>query len=143
LAVGGAGSQEPIVDAIALQVHQFAAGPARPKLDAGRHSAELRLNVEIADPRHHARIAPDAHLHAARATSWSASTIAPMVALAVGGIQYRFRCSSFRRDRYGRLRLRPRQYAGYAPRVILRATHEGALDHCSLADLKRFALDLA
>ena len=30
--------------------------------------------------------------------------------------------------------------AGYAPRVVLRATHEGALDHCSLADLKRFAL---
>jgi uncharacterized protein (DUF2237 family) len=25
----------------------------------------------------------------------------------------------------------------------LRATHEGALEHCSLADLKRFALDLA
>jgi uncharacterized protein (DUF2237 family) len=33
--------------------------------------------------------------------------------------------------------------AGCAPRVVLRATHEGALDHCSLADLKRFALDLA
>ena len=30
-----------------------------------------------------------------------------------------------------------------APRVILRATHEGALAHCSLADLKRFAIDLA
>jgi uncharacterized protein (DUF2237 family) len=27
--------------------------------------------------------------------------------------------------------------------VVLRATHEGALDHCSLADLKRFAVDLA
>jgi hypothetical protein len=27
--------------------------------------------------------------------------------------------------------------------VVLRATHEGALEHCSLADLKRFALDLA
>jgi len=25
----------------------------------------------------------------------------------------------------------------------LRATHEGALDHCALADLKRFAVDLA
>jgi hypothetical protein len=25
----------------------------------------------------------------------------------------------------------------------LRATHEGALVHCSLADLKRFAVDLA
>ena len=33
--------------------------------------------------------------------------------------------------------------AGQAPRVVLRATHEGALDHCSFADLKRFALDLA
>ena len=30
-----------------------------------------------------------------------------------------------------------------APRVVLRATHEGALAHCSLADLKRFAIDLA
>ena len=26
--------------------------------------------------------------------------------------------------------------------MVLRATHEGALDHCSLADLKRFALAL-
>ncbi len=33
--------------------------------------------------------------------------------------------------------------AGKAPRVVLRATHEGALSHCSLADLKRFAVDLA
>jgi len=33
--------------------------------------------------------------------------------------------------------------AGRAPRVALRATHEGALEHCSLADLKRFAVDLA
>jgi uncharacterized protein (DUF2237 family) len=33
--------------------------------------------------------------------------------------------------------------AGHAPRVALRATHEGALDHCALADLKRFAVDLA
>src|SRR4029434_1388926 len=30
-----------------------------------------------------------------------------------------------------------------APRVVLRATHEAALAHCSLADLKRFAVDLA
>ena len=30
-----------------------------------------------------------------------------------------------------------------APRVVLRATHEGALAHCALADLKRFAVDLA
>ena len=33
--------------------------------------------------------------------------------------------------------------ANQAPRVVLRATHEGALAHCSLADLKRFAVDLA
>ena len=33
--------------------------------------------------------------------------------------------------------------ASRAPRVVLRATHEGALTHCSLADLKRFAVDLA
>jgi uncharacterized protein (DUF2237 family) len=33
--------------------------------------------------------------------------------------------------------------AGYALRVVLRATHEGALDYCSLADLKRLAVDLA
>ncbi|MEZ5889014.1 MAG: DUF2237 domain-containing protein [Xanthobacteraceae bacterium] len=33
--------------------------------------------------------------------------------------------------------------AGQAPRVVLRATHEAALSYCSLADLKRFAVDLA
>lgn len=33
--------------------------------------------------------------------------------------------------------------AGQAPRVVLRATHEDALNYCSLADLKRFAVDLA
>ncbi len=33
--------------------------------------------------------------------------------------------------------------AGHAPRVVLRATHETALTYCSLADLKRFAVDLA
>jgi len=33
--------------------------------------------------------------------------------------------------------------AGQPPRVVLRATHEGALGHCSLADLKRLAVDLA
>ena len=33
--------------------------------------------------------------------------------------------------------------AGHAPRVVLRATHEGALASCSLADLKRAAIDLA
>ncbi len=32
--------------------------------------------------------------------------------------------------------------AGRAPRVVLRATHEGALSFSSLADLKRFAVDL-
>jgi uncharacterized protein (DUF2237 family) len=30
-----------------------------------------------------------------------------------------------------------------APRVVLRATHEGALQFCKLADLKRYAIDLA
>jgi uncharacterized protein (DUF2237 family) len=33
--------------------------------------------------------------------------------------------------------------AGRAPRVVLRATHEGALQFCSLGDLKRSAVDLA
>jgi len=33
--------------------------------------------------------------------------------------------------------------ANQAPRVVLRATHEGALTYCALADLKRFAVDLA
>lgn len=33
--------------------------------------------------------------------------------------------------------------AGRAPRVVLRATHEGALDYCALADLKRYAIDLS
>jgi len=33
--------------------------------------------------------------------------------------------------------------ANQAPRVIWRATHEAALAYCSLADLKRFAMDLA
>lgn len=33
--------------------------------------------------------------------------------------------------------------AGQAPRVVLRATHEGALAFCALADLKRYAIDLA
>jgi uncharacterized protein (DUF2237 family) len=32
--------------------------------------------------------------------------------------------------------------AGKAPRVVLRATHEGALKHCDLADLKAHADDL-
>ena len=32
--------------------------------------------------------------------------------------------------------------SGKAPKVILRATHEGALEHIELADLKRFAVDL-
>lgn len=32
--------------------------------------------------------------------------------------------------------------AGMAPRVVLRATEEDALSYCSLADLKRFAIDL-
>ncbi len=33
--------------------------------------------------------------------------------------------------------------AGAAPQVVLRATEEGALRHCKLADLTRFAIDLA
>jgi uncharacterized protein len=33
--------------------------------------------------------------------------------------------------------------ADRAPRVVLRATHQGALDYCSLADLKRYAIDLS
>ena len=33
--------------------------------------------------------------------------------------------------------------AGKAPRVVLKATHEGALDHCGLADLKAHAADLS
>ncbi|MGH7066281.1 MAG: DUF2237 family protein [Acetobacteraceae bacterium] len=33
--------------------------------------------------------------------------------------------------------------AGKAPRVVLRATHEGALEWCALEDLKRHAIDLS
>jgi uncharacterized protein len=33
--------------------------------------------------------------------------------------------------------------ASQAPRVVLRATHEGALTYCKLAELKRLAVDLA
>jgi uncharacterized protein len=33
--------------------------------------------------------------------------------------------------------------AGEAPRVVLRATHFGALAHCALEDLKRYAVDPA
>src|SRR5262245_19790256 len=33
--------------------------------------------------------------------------------------------------------------ANQAPRVVLRATHEAASSYCSLADLKRLAVDLA
>jgi uncharacterized protein len=33
--------------------------------------------------------------------------------------------------------------AASAPRVVLRATHEGALEYCELADLKRYAIDLS
>ena len=32
--------------------------------------------------------------------------------------------------------------ADAAPKVVLAATHEGALEHCKLADLKKFAVDL-
>jgi len=33
--------------------------------------------------------------------------------------------------------------ARQVPRIVLRATHEGALEFCDLADLKRYAIDLA
>lgn len=33
--------------------------------------------------------------------------------------------------------------ANSAPRVVLRSSHEGALQFCKLADLKRYAIDLA
>ncbi|HEX3484833.1 MAG TPA: DUF2237 domain-containing protein [Micropepsaceae bacterium] len=33
--------------------------------------------------------------------------------------------------------------AGQAPRVVLRATHEGALAYCALSDLKTHAIDLS
>ncbi len=33
--------------------------------------------------------------------------------------------------------------AGKAPRVVLKSTHEGALVHCELADLKSLAADLS
>ncbi len=33
--------------------------------------------------------------------------------------------------------------AGKAPRVVLAATHEGALDYCRLEDLKAHAIDLS
>ena len=33
--------------------------------------------------------------------------------------------------------------AKQAPRIVLRATHEGALEFCDLADLKRLAIDLS
>jgi uncharacterized protein len=33
--------------------------------------------------------------------------------------------------------------ANRAPRAVLRATHEGALTYCALADLKRLAVDLS
>jgi uncharacterized protein len=33
--------------------------------------------------------------------------------------------------------------AGHPPRVVLRATHQGALDYCALADLKKNAIDLS
>jgi hypothetical protein len=33
--------------------------------------------------------------------------------------------------------------AGCAPRVVLRATHQRALEVCAMADLKRHAVDLS
>jgi hypothetical protein len=32
--------------------------------------------------------------------------------------------------------------AGHPPQVVLRATHQGALDYCALDDLKRHAIDV-
>ena len=32
--------------------------------------------------------------------------------------------------------------AGQAPKLVLAATHEGALEHAALGDLKKFAIDL-
>jgi uncharacterized protein len=40
-------------------------------------------------------------------------------------------------------RWRQAHLAGKAPRVLLKATHEGALEHCDLADLKAHAVDLS
>src|ERR1700746_1424542 len=40
-------------------------------------------------------------------------------------------------------RCREAMEAGQAPRGVIRATHEAALRHCSLADLKSLAVDLA
>ena len=40
-------------------------------------------------------------------------------------------------------RWREAHEAGKAPRVILRATHEGALAACDLSDLKRLAVDIS
>ena len=39
-------------------------------------------------------------------------------------------------------RWREAMEAGVAPKVVLRATHEAALEHVELTDLKRHALDL-
>jgi hypothetical protein len=33
--------------------------------------------------------------------------------------------------------------ADMAPKVVLQATHEGALAYCALADLKKYAVDLS
>jgi len=33
--------------------------------------------------------------------------------------------------------------AGQAPKVVLSASHEGALDYCALADLKKHAIDVS
>ena len=58
---------------------------------------------------------------------------------------YRDGCCNTGRDRWCLCAPRWQEAfeANQAPRVILRATHEGALAHCSLGDLKRFAVDLA
>jgi hypothetical protein len=43
----------------------------------------------------------------------------------------------------GSAMLRDDRGIGGGRRVVLRATHEAALAYCTLADLKRFAVDLA
>jgi hypothetical protein len=55
--------------------------------------------------------------------------------------QQRMHCAGMTQDTWGDCS--PDSRLHQALRVVLRATHEGALGHCSLAHLKRFAVDLA
>ena len=56
--IGRAGAQKAVIDAIALEVHQFAARRTRPNFEAMKG-----LHVEFAQSRHFARVAPDSHFH--------------------------------------------------------------------------------